>query len=220
MQTFIPKGSIEKLAWLLFFPLIFAGCYPDDAELDEEMELVTTEHDVNYPFASVQTYILPDTIMLISDPDDPSNDRPVNTNKNKQILSELADHFEHLGYQRMVNTVNGLPDVYVAVSATAANYIRSDWKHWWDFWAYYPWWPGWADGYLLWYTWGIPVYYTYPVGTLVIQMMDVTGTDETRIPIVWSATINGLLTGSDQDLDRRISRDMDQAFRQSVYLSD
>jgi hypothetical protein len=40
-----------------------------------------------------------------------------------------------------------------------------------------------------------------------------------EVPVEWTATVNGLLQGSEQNRLGRIDRTIDQAFNQSPYLN-
>lgn len=207
--------------WFSTLVLLFGGCYPDEADNPEEMELVTTEHDVNYSFAANRTYIMPDTVMPIIDLNDSSNNQQINTSADELILDQVADHLDALGYKRVINTEGEKPDVYVTISAISALYLLNDEDDWWYYWKYYRYWPiPWVDEYYPWYPWGKPVYYGYTIGTVIIQMMDGHTAAEEKIPVVWCATLNGLLKDTGQNIDQRVERDIDQAFEQSSYLKD
>ncbi len=215
----------KKLIPVIFFSgiltVFFTGCYPDEAENPEDMELVTTECDVNYPFTLNRTYIMPDTVMHIIDLNDPNNNQPINTGSDGLMLSLVSDHLDGLGYKRLMNTEGEKPDVYITLSAISALYLLNDEDDWWYYWKYYPYWPiPWVDEYYPWYPWGKPVYYAYTIGTVIIQMMDGHSAADDKIPVVWNVTLNGLLQDTVQNLDQRIERDIDRAFELSTYLND
>jgi len=85
---------------------------------------------------------------------------------------------------------------------------------WWSDWGY---WPGWPASYAG-YGWGgAAIEFTYETGTLLIAMLDLHNSDsETkRVPLLWAAGINGVLTSS--SLDGALDG-ITQAFVQSPYL--
>ncbi len=202
-------------------PLLFlTGCYPGGAEETAELEVVATEYDVNFDFSSVRTYIMPDTIMIITDPNHPGHNQEINTEANRLLLKGVPDHLRAMGYKRMATSENELPDVYITISVIGTSYILFEAIDWWRYWYYYPWWPGWKEGVFPWYPWGSEIYKGYTTGTVIIQMLDSKVWEETKIPVAWSATLNGLLKESGQNANQRVERDLDQAFEQSPYLSE
>lgn len=212
-----------KLVNIIFrvslFPLIlFTGCYPGESEETAGLEVVATEYDVNFDFSSIRTFIMPDTIMLITDPNHPDYTQAINTESNKLILKGIPDRLRALGYKRMINTVNELPDCYVTISVIATSYVLNEGIDWWGYWNYYPWWPVWENGAYPWCPWGSKIYKGYTTGTVIVHMLNSKVWEETKIPVVWLATFNGLLKETGQSVDQRIARDLDQAFGQSPYL--
>jgi len=75
--------------------------------------------------------------------------------------------------------------------------------------------PGWGGGYPY-----VPVVTSYTTGTLIIDMIDPNNpnTSEEIIPIIWSAFLNGLVTGSEASIQTRVTNGINQAFDQSPYL--
>jgi hypothetical protein len=59
------------------------------------------------------------------------------------------------------------------------------------------------------------------VGSLFIEMANVDEIDDVdeEIPVVWQATVNGLLSSSEENVYNRVVKSIDQAFEQSPYLS-
>ena len=218
----IPDNKIiPVILFTVVLSVLFSGCYPDEADNPEDMELVTAEHDVNYSFVSNRTYIMPDTVMHIIDLNDPGNYQQINTGSDELILGEVAGHLDALGFKRVIDTQGERPDVYVTISAISALYLLNDDDDWWYYWKYYRYWPiPWVDEYYPWYPWGKPVYYGYTIGTVIIRMMDGHSAADDKIPVVWNVTLNGLLQDTVQNLDQRVERDIDQAFELSTYLND
>ena len=108
------------------------------------------------------------------------------------------------------------------MSMTTTNiYYYYDWYYW-DWWytGWYPYW-GWYYPYSYW-GW----YYPYPIyggsytsGSLFVQLTYPDGiTAADNIPVVWSCVFNGLLEGSTDSVNQRITTGVNQAFQQSPYL--
>ena len=215
--------KIKKTLWyvaLLVMPVIISSCYPGGAEYVDELDIVGTRYDSEFDFSTAKTYLMPDTIVVITDPDDPENNEPIRKDLNKLIISETAKQMQALGYERIFDTINGYPDIYLTISAVSTTYVGSYWNYWYGYWGWGGYWPpyygpGWGWG----YPGGIG-YYTYETGTIIMNMSDPKNADleEKIIPVVWIADLNGLVKGSNAYIDERVKRMIDQAFKQSPYL--
>jgi hypothetical protein len=207
---------------ILAIPFLLLSCYPGGPEYVEDMDLVATKYDSTFDFSKVNTYIMPDTVMPVFDPDHPEDADPINKQKQKLILDEMVKQLTQLGWERKFDTIDGYPDMYITLTAftnTTVNYYYDYWYYWWG---YYPYWPPYwgGGGYYPYYPWGGAYVYTYTTGTVLTQMMDPNNTAdiEERIPVVWIGAINGLAEGTDQYINERIERGISQMFKQSPYL--
>jgi hypothetical protein len=89
------------------------------------------------------------------------------------------------------------------------------WNYWWNYWG---WWGYWGPGWNPRYPWGGGVY-SWTTGTVIIDMLNpISNPVFPNIPAVWNAMFNGLVSGSDESILRRIETNIDQAFIQSDYL--
>jgi hypothetical protein len=190
------------------------SCYPDEASSLSDLDVVITDYDSSFLFSSVQTYMMPDTVIAITDPNDLNN--KANHKYDQLILSQVAQQLNSLGYTRIYDTLTARPDVTVLLNTVATTYYGTYWYDWYDYWGWYGYWPPyWDGGYY--YPWGT-VTYNYTVGTLLMQMVD--SRDQTptadSLRVVWLGAINGV--SSSTDATNRITRDIKQAFKQSPYL--
>jgi len=208
---------------LLFAVILLAGsCYPSQDLTVEELDIVSTIYDSDVNFSDYQTFLMPDTIIQIGDPEDPGFiDLPVDNMD--EILDQIRSGFEDLGYVEEPDPANNEPDVAIIVEVVAQeNYIIYSYPPggWWGGWGWYPW-PGWGWG--PGYGPGYPGYggvgvQSYPEGTLIVDMLDpnkVT-TEEERISSVWIGIMNGLLYETNNP--NRVPDGIDQMFTQSPYL--
>ena len=213
----------KKILWyvaLLVMPFIISSCYPGGAEYVDDLDVVATRYDSEFNFATAKTYLMPDTIMEITDSDNPENNEPIRKDLNVLIISETAKQMQALGYERIFDTINGYPDIYLTISAVSTTYVGSYWNYWYGYWGWGGYWPpyygpGWGWGYP-----GGVSYYSYETGTLIMNMSDPEHADleEKIIPVVWLAGLNGLLQGSNSYTNDRAKQMIDQAFKQSPYL--
>ena len=201
---------------------LLTSCYNDSEDLNvEDLDIVVTAFDDTYNFNTIQTFVLPDSVVRITG-DGTGNDDDEGE-FDELILDRVRQNLLDLGYAEEPDPENNASDVVVVVQTLVVdNYVISDPYFFWDYWGWYPWFPGY--GYGPGYGW----YYPYPIiidayttGTLFINMFDPQqpGTEEEQIPNVWVGVINGLLEGSQSGLQTRIREGIDQAFDQSPYLA-
>ena len=209
----------------LFFGLwaaiivMIGSCYPNRAEFVDELDIAATNFDEDFDFSSVMTYYMPDSIVRITDEDDP--DPPsLDPEEDAQILAAIATNFQNVGYTRLDEASQEQADVVILVSAVTTETLVLWWDYWgwWPGWGYYP--PGYGPGWGWWYPWGGVSGYSYTTGSLIIQMVDPNDPDEAEdeVPVAWLGVVNGLAQGSNENIIFRANRGVDQLFAQSPYL--
>jgi len=223
------KIRFYLFAMLVAIPLIMTSCYPGGVEYYEDTDIVMTNHDTEFNFKENKLYFMPDSIKHIVDE---GNEDEVNRKYDDDILKQVADHLEAAGYTRLEDptapdsVLIDSADVAVAIVVTSTEYSSIGYwpgGGWWGWYPGYPWGPGYGPG----YPWnpgyypGYPTYYSYAVGSLFIEMANVDEIDDVdeEIPVVWQATVNGLLSSSEENVYNRVVKSIDQAFEQSPYLS-
>ena len=214
----IIKLFISTLIMVLVF-----SCY-DSNEDDltvQDLDIVATTYDQEFNFDLAQTFVLPDSIIRITGSGNPVTSNPAVPDE--IIIERVRQNMLDLGYTEEPDPENNPVDLAVVIQTLQVDtYVVTDPYFFWDYWGWYPWNPGY--GYGPGYGW----YYPYPVvvgsystGTLLINMFDPEQADagEELIPIAWLGALNGLLQGSDSNLQSRVIRGIDQAFEQSPYLA-
>jgi hypothetical protein len=202
-----------------------AACYPGEIDTAAQTDLVITFHKQDADFQANQTFAMPDSIVDVSVAAGGSSS--LNHAHDAAILQRVAQEMVNMGYTRVVNTTVKT-DVIVLVSAiTVENYAYySPGYPWYPYWG---WWGGWgpyssygvgSNWYYPWY----PVYTTnFTSGSLFITMIDPDvappDTSQGVGQAIWSAVINGMLEGTDQQIGARINSSLSQAFLQSPYLA-
>jgi hypothetical protein len=183
-------------------PAGFFSCYPGDPLTPADTDVVTTLYDPAANFAGRITYAMPDSVLQIADPDLKAGS--ISHQFDQQILDRIAQNLQQLGYTRVANP--NTADVLVLPFVSSTTHVSGGCYYYWSYWYPYP-------GYCY------PVTYTYTTGTLVITMGDANATSETEI--LWFAGINGLMSESGTaDISKRITNNIDQAFKQSPYLGE
>jgi hypothetical protein len=209
---------MKKVLTLFAAVMVMMGCYPSGPDYAEQLDLVLTNYDPEFDFASRQTYSLPDRVPIISDEDidDPDgNDEPdfVDPATATLILNGIRTNMNNLGYTEVDESQS--PDLILLASAMSTTTLIY-YYDWWYWGGYYPGYPGYGWG---WYYPGYypPVFTSYTTGTLFIQLTDPNGQTPTgNIPVPWVGVANGLLdTGNEAS---RIQSSIDQMFSQSSYL--
>lgn len=214
---------IINLSLLAFIAIFISACYPGGAEYTSDTDVIYTDYNPEFNFGGINTYYLADSINHIVD-----EGQEPDYSIDKFIVGELQRNFDNLGWTRLDSNDVGAgqkPDVAIVLSAirvTNYNIYTS------------PWYPGWGWGYYwkstqYWgypgYGWGYPWYggtyvTSYETGTLSWKMFDPDNVDEENeiIYVDWTGAVNGVLGTSSQTTKDRISRGVDQAFKQSPYL--
>lgn len=197
------------------FALVACRRDPDLGELSSDF-LVFTNYDTAANFNEFVTYYMPDSIMIIGDRDIPEYWTGINA---EAILETYADNMGMCGYLRVSDKEEadlGLQISYIESVSYFVDYYSS--PYWWNAYPGY-WWPGYWGDWSDWY-YPYPVVYSYSVGSLLTEMVDLTAETgpERKLPVVWNSLLSGLLSGSDSFNVTLTVRAVDQSFIQSSYL--
>lgn len=195
-----------------------SGCYPEGAEYVDELDVTAGFHDKEYDFSVPKTFFLIDTVVHVVDGD--VNEEPDHS-KDELILNKIKSNLLAIGY---TEGIEGDADLIVATTALQSNYSG---YYWWNYWYYWwGWYPGWGGYYPGWgypgYPgWGYPIYYSYSIGTVLIEMVDTDRMISNPIepgedlrPTVYAGVLNGLLQGSDSYIEARIDAGIDDLFKE------
>lgn len=207
-----------KFSLIFFaFAITVIGCQTQGPEFVDDYDVVATTPDRDFNFGDIQFYFMPDTVVFINDSlDDEISDSEDAHRFDDEILAAVARNMQEKGYERLAEDDPLEPDVFVFISTLKSRYIGVYWwSSWWSWWGWGGWW---GSGWNPWYPWGGTVY-TWSTGTVIIDIVDpIAPPVFPRIPAVWNAMFNGLISGSDESILRRIETNIDQAFIQSDYL--
>lgn len=206
--------------------LAINSCRPGGPEFVEELDVVVTSYDPQFNFSAVKTYVLLDTVVHIQDRSNASSNVLLRRDLDPFIISQVRNNLNQLGYTPLTDFSNGQkPDVVVQISALSTTNVGAYARYtdWWDYWGWYPGWgsfsPYMGGG---WHPYPIRTtsYYTYETGTLRVDMTDPNSPDPAnmRVPIVWTAAFQGILTGNPASLQSRLGPGINKAFQQSRYL--
>ena len=212
----------KKLLYTLLAGTLLAGsaCQHEPSLSDYNDDFtVYTNRDTDVDFTAFSTYYLPDQILLIGDGDEAeywSDDSA------RQLLATLANSLDGTGYARTGDKAAANLGVQVSYVEQVTYYAGYNSPYWWWNYPYY-WSPGyWGDWYSSWY-YPFYVQYGYTAGSLLIEMVDLEAPQEssdTRLPVIWSCYIGGLLTSSSTINLERTTTAVEQAVLQSPYLGD
>ncbi|WP_103070154.1 DUF4136 domain-containing protein [Aquimarina sediminis] len=209
--------NLEKTFIYISFFLTLNACHNDDDTSIEDFDIVKTQHSQGFwDNNSPTTYHLLDEVRWIEQDSGQGNINPTITRDYDQaILSSINKNMTSLGYTKVDSLdVNNLPDIIIRSNALATTYSQIDliynsWYNWWGF--YDPYYP---DSFY-------PIYYEWNEGTIIIEMGDANSLDiqKKEIDIVWIAGINGLVRGTQSGNIDFIESRINDAFKQSFYLS-
>ncbi len=224
------KNRLKLMVFLLFLSVLIISCHTEYDATVEELDLAITHFDENQNFGELNTFYLYDTIMYITDDEDA--DLPDwNEGQGPHILAQVRGNLESLGWQENRDTIGGVQadaSILISVLETDVNFY---YYGWWDWWHWYPWYPYQYESS---YWWGYPIWpgpvypsYGYTVGTVLIDMINVNeikapnlndDNPHIEIPVVWTGAVNGILAGSDKNIENRLTNEIEQVFKQSSYL--
>jgi len=193
----------KKFIFYLSIIVLLGSCYPEGAEYYDELDIVYTDYDEEFDFASLGTYSIPDKIVKVTgnvtEGEDPEF---VKEPQNTQMLQKIESNMTALGWTKTADPADADLVFFPAVWTNTTIY------YWYDYWCwYYPYYCGWG--------WGYPSVSSYTTGTLVMTLV-VDGENYVDPARVWSGAANGLLSGSYNVA--RVNNAIDQAFKQSPYL--
>jgi hypothetical protein len=228
------RNIFKFLVLLLPISLALFSCRPEFDATIEELDLAITKFDENQNFNELNTYYLYDTIVYITDDEDA--DLPNwEEGHGPHILTQIRQNLDNLGWVENTDTIGGIQaDASILVSVLETD-VYFYYHYWWDWWYWYPWYP-WAAtaeaGTNYW--WGYPIWpgpiypsYGYTVGTVMIDMVNMDkvappdmndDNPKFEVPIVWNGAVNGILAGSEQNIESRLTTEIEQVFEQSTYL--
>ena len=132
----------------------------------------------------------------------------------------MANSLNEAGYERSADKESASFGMQLSYVEQVNYYVGYNNPYWWWYYPYY-WTPGYWGG---WGGWNYPYYvqYGYTAGSLLIEMVDLetpATTSDSKLPVVWSAYIGGLLTSSQNLNMERTILGVEQAFTQSPYLN-
>ncbi len=200
--------------------LMLLGCYPQGPEYVDDLDLVYTNHNAEYDFASKGTYARPDEIIKITgkflDPDGPEAPETIPDAVADQIFDAFDANMTDLGWEKV--ELDQDPDITMLPAVLETTTLVYWYDYWYGWWGGYPGYPGYypPGGYYPGYP-SYPVVSSYSTGTLLFLLTDpheVSGSG--NLIIQWSFAGNGILTGSYNV--NRVTKAIDQGFKQSPYL--
>ena len=194
----------KKLLFLPLLTLLFAACEqtPDTDKLDDDY-LVYTNYDKNSDYSSINTFYAIDSILLISNQNNPTY---WNNASSQKIIDEFRKNMIDYGYTEVEYPEEA--DAILQLSYVSTTYYYYDYVNG------NPWWNS--------YGWYYPFYvpYNFSTGSIIGELVDMNSRtiDTDKLTVIWNAYICGLLSGNSLSMSKTIDG-IDQAFLQSSYLS-
>jgi hypothetical protein len=201
--------------------LTLAACYPTAGVNGvQALDTITTAYNLDGGFNLYTTFdiagydggyaYIPDITP------DAGSSNPINHQYDLLIMQTVQAGFEEKGYIYEQASATVTPSFTVFVGANSATYTSI--YNWWPYYCgYYPWYG------CSWYWYPYPIYSSYDVGTLFIEMQS-PDMANTTFNGQWAAVIRGILCSAGTincatvPPATRITQDINQAFAQSPYL--
>ena len=206
-----------------FIPLLFAAFFLASCEKDADTDkldhkfAVYTNHAKDVDFKLFQTYYLPDSILIIGDKDKTEYWNDANA---QRIIDTYVFNMDNRGFMRVTERENA--DLGLQVSYVKNTYVYTDYGYpewWWGYPGYWdvPYWGNWGGG---WY-YPYAASYSYSTGSFLTEMLNLNAVQgqSAKLPIIWSAYMSGLLSGSTDTNVELATQAVSQAFTQSPYLT-
>ena len=209
---------MKKLIPLLFATFFLASCEKDaDTDKLDHQFAVYTNYDKDVDFKQFQTYYLPDSILIIGDKDKTEYWNDANA---QRIIDTYVFNMDNRGFLRVTERENA--DLGLQVSYVKNTYIYTDYGYpewWWGYPGYWdaPYWGNLGGG---WY-YPYAVSYSYSTGSFLTEALNLNAAQgqNAKLPIIWSAYMSGILSGSTDTNVELATKAVSQAFTQSPYLT-
>lgn len=219
---------MKKIFPLFLMILLMASCQkdPDMSKLSDDF-VVFTDYDKSAKFDSFSTFYVPDSVMVIGNDEKPAYWTATEAD---DVIMTLVKNMESRGYTRTLAKEDA--DLGVQVSYVESTHFFTDFNnndlyypHWWGgypgYWRPGYWGPSWGNTWNDWY-YPYSVTYSYKVGSLLVEMVNlktplpkITGA---KLPVLWTAYMSGLVSGSSKLDIQLTTRAIEQAFVQSPYI--
>ena len=214
------RSFLKSFMYVFLFAAMIASCTPEITLSTVEKDIAVTRFDENQDFTQLNSFYMYDTVIYVTDEEYP--DPGEGHEHDELILSNVRQNLLSYGWTEVTDTTNNEADVAILISS-----LKVDVYYYYQYWNYYwGWYPGWGGGYYPGYpNWGVS--YGYSAGSILVDMFDRNGDfsvsddpDNPRIdvPIVWTGGVNGILSGSQENIASRLTTQLDQVFTQSPYL--
>lgn len=215
---------------VLFSALAMLSCSRDYLTT-AEADVVVTFGGQDRDYSGYKTYAAPDTVIDLcsakNEADDqgaaglggaggrpgldPDNCTEADHRLDKALLAALRKNMDALGYEE-VDPEEEEPDVALFVGVVAQDnwYLATS--------------PGYCDVYYYYYNCWYPSYtyaYNLPTNSYLIDMADMSSSENGNLDSVWTAILRGLAEASSEKTGtERIEDAVEQAFTQSKYLAE
>jgi hypothetical protein len=221
---------------------MLTSCYKSETVYYDELDVTQTNYEVDFNFGSYTSFAMPDSTILKTNylTEQEIEEFYAAGGTSEKTLQLLRSKFEERGYSYNESADNAdfvaVPTMLM-VKQEGAAYYPPGW--WWGYpgygWGGGGWWGwpgyGWGGG-------GYVQYYSYKVGTVVLEMVDgasfremqewqdsnpgqgqQSGANEVpELLIRWMASIDGYIASDANYNADRAKRGVDEAFEQSPYL--
>jgi hypothetical protein len=195
------------------------ACTPGTDITAAESDVIVTNYDQEFDFASLKTFAMRDTVAHLTE--DGTDDPNLSRDNDSLVVALVKENFEAVGYEWVdadSSSTAPEPDFAVLIAATSTDFVNTNWGCG-GYWGGYP--PGWG--------WGWPGYgcggppttsVAFSTGTLIVAMIDPDLVDDGAedIPLPWDSEMNGVLNDTSASVRQRLTSGINQMFKQSPYL--
>lgn len=211
---------MRKFLALLFLMPLFTACEKDPnlSKLDYDF-VVYTNYDSDADFKTTKTYFVADSVLTITDKD---KTEYLPASEGDSIIKAIVANMDNRGYERIFSKEDA--DLGVQASFVKNSYylLGYDNPYWWSGYPGY-WGAGyWGSGYWNQWYYPYPINYGFSVGSLLTEIVGLKEgkvRDDQKLPVLWTAYMTGLISGSDKVNTQLSVNAINQAFAQSTYIT-
>lgn len=209
--------TYKKIVAILMCMATLISCQQGEAVGVDDLDLVITNYNKEFDFKAIQTYALPDSVVLVNSIEYDGTRKYAKPAYGNLILDAIKRNMKEKGWELVSKTQ--YPDVIllptISQSSDLHYFYSSAYWSWFFPSNYYP--NGWGFYYP---GYNFPVLASpHKTGSVLIQMTDPSDyTLSDQLPVAWVCIINGLTEGGNLGVQTRIDNGINQAFIQSPYL--
>lgn len=223
---------------MMLVAILFTSCYKSEVDVTlDDYDMTFTYYDTDFDFSTYQTFVVRDSVLLISDYLTEKEKREFYTNgTSDKIRAKISSELTALGYTETADEDNAdfLMNPTVTLMEKTDYYYYPGW--WWGYGGYWGWYYKSTDYYYPYYpSYGYSYSYTYETGALIMEILngdsvraylewleengpEADPSNAPQVELNWTGHIEGIAGNTASYNESRAKQGIEEAFEQSPYL--